>query len=226
MTADRVRAVRERLLAAGSVVDRAGRSHDLFPVAIGPAEGVALRDAVRREGARATLEVGLGYGIAALAICEALVANGPGARHVAIDPYQSVARAGSGVVFAGTGLDVLEEAGVRDIVELHEVPSQIVLPQLLAEGRRFDFAFIDGSHRFDAVFLDLVHCIRLVHPGSAVFVDDAQIPPVGKAIAYCERNLGCAVEDDGAEGPDHSWRVLRTPARDPFHGSYAEFADF
>jgi predicted O-methyltransferase YrrM len=51
--------------------------------------GEALREWVRREGASRTLEIGLGYGIAALYVCEGLLLNGADeARHVTIDPYQ------------------------------------------------------------------------------------------------------------------------------------------
>src|SRR3954470_6825901 len=89
---ERVREVSAGLLAAGSVVDRVpGGSHSLFPVAIGGEEGSALGHWVRREGAVATLEVGLGYGIATLFICEALLQNGAGGRHVASDPHQFAA---------------------------------------------------------------------------------------------------------------------------------------
>lgn len=45
---------------------------------------------------------------------------------------------------------------VRDLVEFHAEESQIVLPRLLAEARRFDLAFVDGNHRFEGVFLDLM----------------------------------------------------------------------
>jgi predicted O-methyltransferase YrrM len=217
---ERVREVRAGLLAAGSVVDRvAGGSHALFPVAIGREEGSALGHWVRREGAVAALEIGLGYGIATLFICEALLQNDAGGRHVAIDPHQFAAGPEHRTRFAGTGLDVLEEAGIRPLVEFHEEESQVVLPRLLSDRRRFDFAFIDGSHRFDAVFLDLVYCVRLLHAGSVVFVDDAQLAPVRKAIDYCTSNLDCVVDDGGAEGPSHAWRVLRTPGPDAFPAS-------
>ena len=103
-------------MAAGSVVDRvAGRSHALFPVAIGGEEGSALGHWVRREGAVATLEIGLGYGIATLFICEALLQNGAGGRHVAIDPHQVAAGPEHRTRFAGTGLDVLEEAELAPV---------------------------------------------------------------------------------------------------------------
>jgi|tagenome__1003787_1003787.scaffolds.fasta_scaffold19225511_2 hypothetical protein len=58
--AERVRVLRESIVSAGSVGSRTtARSHDLFPVAIGPGEGVVLRDCVRRERAASALEVGL-----------------------------------------------------------------------------------------------------------------------------------------------------------------------
>src|SRR5919197_1203141 len=126
---ERVREVRERLLAGG----------DVLPVAVGPMEGSALRDWVRREGARRTIETGLGYAISTLFICEGLLANGSGGRHVAIDPNRL------------ESLDTLEDAGVRGLVEFHAEESQTALPRLLSEGRRFDLAFIDGNHRFEGV---------------------------------------------------------------------------
>jgi hypothetical protein len=51
-------------------------------VSVTAAEAEALRGWVRRERARQTIEVGLGYGVSAPAVCQALVANGgDGARH-------------------------------------------------------------------------------------------------------------------------------------------------
>jgi hypothetical protein len=49
LTTKRVREVREQLVTAGTVVARAdGRARELFPVAIGIAEGLALREWVRK----------------------------------------------------------------------------------------------------------------------------------------------------------------------------------
>lgn len=224
--AERVRNVRERLFAAGTVAGSDGRSHELFPIAIGLREGLALRDRVRDEEARATLEVGVGYGIATLFICEGLLENGMDPRHVAIDPYQSAGPASHSTLFAGTGLENLEKAGIRDIVEFHAEESQIVLPRLLADGRRFDLAFIDGTHRFEGVFLDLIYAGRLLEEGGIVFVDDAQLPAVRKAIDFCVANLGWIVEDEGAEGDAHAWTVLRTAGHEVFLRPYTRFVDF
>jgi len=118
-----VRQVIERLLRDGTVIARSnGTAHDLFPVAVGAAEGEALGEWVVREDATRTIEVGLGYGISALFVCEALLSNGdPAARHVVLDPYQATR-------FANCGLQVLDEAGVASLVEHHAEESQIALP--------------------------------------------------------------------------------------------------
>jgi predicted O-methyltransferase YrrM len=198
---ERVREFRERLLAGG----------ELSPIAIGPAEGTALQNWVHREGARRTLETGLGYAVSTLFICEVLLENG--GRHVAIDPNRL------------ESLNTLEEAGVRDLVEFHAQGSEIVLPRLLADGRRFDFAFIDGNHRFEGVFLDLVCCGRLLEPGAVVFVDDMQLPAIRRAVSFCVSNLAWTTEDEGRED-EHEWIVLRTGPPDAFHRPFDSFVEF
>jgi predicted O-methyltransferase YrrM len=201
------------------------RAHAFFPVAIGPEEGAALRGWVRRERATATLEVGLGYAVSTLFVCEALLENGGGA-HIAIDPYQFEGLPQHRTRFDGAGLRALEDAGVRDLVEFHAEESQIVLPRLLAEGRRFDLAFVDGNHRFEAVFLDLVYSARLVNEGGIVFVDDTQLPGVRRAVGFCRANLRWTLEDEGAEGSVHEWMVMRTGPAEAFRRPYTELADF
>ncbi len=200
-----VRHVIERLVRDGTAVARSdGTLHNLFPVAASAAEGEALREWVLREGATRTIEIGLGYGISALHVCEGLLANAePTARHVVIDPYQATR-------FSGCGLQFLEDAGVAQLVEHYAEESQIALPRFLAEGRSFDLAFVDGNHRFDGVFADLVFLGRLVRPGGIVLVDDYQLPAVARAASFFVTNLGWALEEVSAEDDFHQWAVLRT----------------
>jgi methyltransferase family protein len=94
-----------------------------------------------------------------------------------------------------------------------------------AEGRTFDLAFVDGNHRFEGVFLDLVYCGRLVRPGAVVFADDMQLPAVRRATAFCVSNLGWAAEDRGREG-EHEWVVLRSGSSDAFSRAYDSFVEF
>jgi predicted O-methyltransferase YrrM len=210
---ERVREVAERLAV------------ELTPVAIGPVEGAALRDRVRAEEAVRTLETGLGHAVSTLFICEALLENGPDACHVAIDPYQYEGLPAQRTRYAGTGVRHLEQAGVRDLVELHCEASELVLPRLLAEGSRFDFAFLDGNHRFEGVFLDLAYSGRLLEEGSIVFADDAQLPAVRRAAAFFLANLGWTMEDDGREG-EHEWLVLRTGPAEALQRPFDDFVDF
>jgi predicted O-methyltransferase YrrM len=216
----RVRGVISRLLRDGPAVARSdGTLHDIFPVAASAAEGEALRDWILREKATRTVEIGLGYGISALHICEGLLENsGKASRHVAIDPNQATR-------FSDCGLQFLEEAGVGDMVELHAEDSQISLPRFLDEARSFDFAFIDGNHRFDRVFVDLFYLGHLVRRGGIIFLDDYQLPGVARATSFFAANLGWTLAEVSASDELHQWAVLRTSVG-PDERAFDHFVDF
>jgi predicted O-methyltransferase YrrM len=185
----------------GSVLDHRGRAAPLAPHSIERAQGEALRDLAIAEDAQRTVEVGLALGMSALFLCQAVLPRG--GRHVAIDPFQRES-------WNGAGLRTLREAGVEGFVEVIEEESQLALPRLVAEGREFDFAFVDGDHRFEGVFLDLYFMTRLVKPGGLVVVDDIWMPAVRTAVAYVERNLGVTLEPDALPN-GFAWR--RRPLR-------------
>jgi predicted O-methyltransferase YrrM len=216
----RVRGVIERLVREGTALARSdGTVHDLFPVAASAAEGEALREWVSREGATQTIEVGLGYGVSTLHVCEGLLGNGgPAARHVAIDPHQATR-------FSDLGLQFLEEAGVAEMVEHHAEGSETALPRFLGEGRSFHLAFVDGNHRFDGVFVDLFYLGRLVRPGGIVFLDDYQLPAVARAASFFASNLGWTLEEASPPDDLHRWAVLRTSAV-PDARPFDHFVDF
>ena len=216
----RVRSVSDRVIHDGKVTARSDKSvNDIFPVAINGAEGVALRDWVIKEKAVHTIEVGLAWGIGALHICEGLLMNGDqNAHHVVLDPFQVAS-------FKSCGLQLLEEAGAAHLVEHYAEESQIALPRLVSEGRHFDFAFVDGSHFYDRVFLDLIYLGRLVRPEGVIFADDYQAPAVAKAVSFCLHNLGWKLEEMASADEHHQWVVLRT-VREPIPRSYPHFVDF
>ena len=184
-----------------------GSHHSLFPIAISAPEGKALGKWVTREGATQTIEIGLGYGISALFIGEALLSSGDlGARHVALDPNQATR-------FADCGLQFLDEARLGEMVEFHAEESQVALPRFLTEGRSFDLAFVDGNHRFDGVFLDLVYLGRLVRAGGIVFLDDYQLPAVARGVILrheprvdYRRGVGCG-RSPSVGGSSHPTRA-------------------
>ena len=217
---ERVRSVIQSMLESGKVTARCDDSvQDIFPIAISGAAGEALRDWVVREAATRTIEIGLAWGIGALHICEGLlIAGGEDASHVAIDPFQATG-------FKNCGLQVLEDAGIRHLVSHYAEESQIALPRFVSEARCFDFAFVDGSHLFDRVFLDLIYLGRLVEPEGVIFADDYQAPAVSRAVSFCLTNLGWKLEETAPQDQLHRWIVLRTP-RAPIARSFPHFVDF
>jgi predicted O-methyltransferase YrrM len=205
----------------GSVPASDGSEISLTPHTVERSAGEALRDLAIAEQAGRTIEVGLALGLSALFMCQAVAARA--GRHVAIDPFQQQS-------WNGAGLRTLRDAGVEEIVEVIEEESQLALPRLLSEEREFDFAFIDGDHRFEGVFLDLYYMTRLVQPGGLVVVDDMWMPAVRMAVAYAERNLGTTLETSalpdgfrwrrrrlsrGVPGGTGEMAVLRLPAESP-----------
>jgi predicted O-methyltransferase YrrM len=178
--------VRRRLAQEGPGRTR-DREADFEKVTVPERACDQLRDLLISEGAQTVVEVGLAYASSALAIGEALITvNAPHPRHVIIDPYQERA-------WSNAGWDLLCSAGLDAIASLVPAPSSIGLPRLLAEGLAADAAFVDGSHRFHEVFVDLYFLRKIVRPGGLIVVDDAWTPSVRTAVRYYERNLGWRV---------------------------------
>jgi predicted O-methyltransferase YrrM len=177
----RVRQARQRLAAEGPPYVRT--EDDFAAVSLPGADCDALRDLLIAERVRSVVEIGLAYGSSALAIAEALVSLGDAdARHLIIDAYQDL--------FAHAGWEVLEAAGVTRLCTLLRERSQLALPRLVAEGRVADAAFVDGSHIFHNVFVDLAFLREVVRPGGLVILDDCRLPSVATAVRYFEINAG------------------------------------
>ncbi len=176
-------------------------------VSITTNEAEALRGWVVKENAKHTIEIGLAFGFSALHICEGLLAHEQDdAKHVAIDAFQSQH-------YRNFGLEILSKAGLGELIEFHEEKSQVALPSLWKEGRQFDFAFVDGNHRFDYVFLDLFYLGHLVKKGGVIFLDDYNYPGIKKAATFFINNLGWKIEENESD-KNHEWAVLRTSEKE------------
>lgn len=189
MTADaeerlgRVRAARAALHAAGPNRTRPYIG-DFERVALPAADCDILRDALVAHGAHAVIEVGLGYGSSALAIGEALCSSGrTDISHIVIDPFQATS-------YANVGWDAITAAALAEHTTFIGEPSSIALARLAADAVVADAAFVDGSHRFHEVFVDLYFLRKLVRPGGLIILDDAAWPSVATALRYFDLNLG------------------------------------
>ena len=105
------------------------KNEEVRRTAISAEEGALLQKLIAEKCSKVTVEVGLGHGVSALFICEALVKAG-GRRHIAIDLNSS-------------GIRNLEEARFGSLVDFRQQKSHVALPELVAEGVRVDFAFIE-----------------------------------------------------------------------------------
>ncbi len=168
-------------------------------------EGESLREWVIKERAVTAIEVGLAFGFSALHICEGLLQNNEEkAKHTIIDPFQTQKDK-----YDNVGLNILAKAGLEKIIEFYGEKSQIVLPRLLREDRKFDFGFIDGCHLFDYVFLDLFYLGQLIKMGGIIFMDDYDKVSIRKAVSFFVKNLDWKIEEKGSH-KKREWLVLRT----------------
>lgn len=209
----RVVEVREKLDEAGPEAVR--RPGDFEYVALPRTDADALRDLLLAERPRTVIEVGLAYGVSALAIAEALiVAETQEPRHLIIDAFQGH--------FHDTGWKAILSAGLDSFCTLLRERSQIALPRLLSEGLSADAAFVDGSHIFHNVFVDLVFLRDLIRPGGLIVLDDCRLPSVATAVRYFELNAGWEPEP---VKPNTRLRAFRLPDP-PVEPRFDEFTPF
>lgn len=209
----RIREARRRLAADGP--PRARSRGDLDRVSVPVADSDVLRDLVLAENPGTVIEIGLAYGSSALAIAEALVAAGPNeARHVIVDAYQKH--------FHGSGWAAITGTGLAGLCSLVEERSQLALPRLLGEGFAADAAFVDGSHIFHNVFVDLFYLRELVRPGGLVILDDCNYSSVATAVRYFEVNTGWEPEPIARPTRLRAFR-LPDPRTEPSFTSFRPF---
>ena len=154
-----------------------GKSFDL-DFSVDSDEGRAIHALIKDHNISTSLEVGCAYGISSLYICDALSTH-QSRHHTIIDPVQSTD-------YHGIGISNLRRAGF-DFFSLIEKPSEIALPELLANKAKFQFVFIDGWHTFDHTLLDFFYANRLVEEGGFVAIDDTDFPSISRVISYVSK---------------------------------------
>ena len=211
---DMIREIRRKLVIDGPPRVRA--ADDFATVTLPERDCDAVRDLLIAERPSTVIEIGLAYGSSALAIGEALISVG-GDRYVILDPFQDSE-------FRDAGWEVIRSAQLDGIATLLREQSQIALPRLAAEGLSTDAAFVDGSHVFHNVFVDLYYLQMIVRPGGLVVLDDDWWPGVATAARYFETNLGWRPHAF-ASGTPGRLRALRLPDS-PVKPDFKELAPF
>ena len=115
-----------RIYATGEVEGEDGTWLAALPTGIAREEALALSRLVRDEGLERTLEVGLAYGLSAVAIASVHAERRRGA-HTAIDPHAHGH-------YRSIGPLNLRRAGLEEWVDVIEEGSEAALPRLAAQG--------------------------------------------------------------------------------------------
>lgn len=177
----------EEIYATNQISTPEGGSASIAGESIDIDEAELLSKLVRELQPTVTLEVGLAFGVSALAICDAHPKTTSN-RHIVIDPYQN-----DQPRWAGIGLHNLRKAGFESLIEFHETHSYRALPQIEATGQVVEVAFIDGWHTFDFVLVDFFYIDKMLCEGGIVIFDDADWPSIRRVIRYVVSNLHYSV---------------------------------
>ena len=134
--------------------------HELAMMQISPEQGALMALLAELTGARRALEVGVFTGYSALAVAQAMGAEG---RLTALDvseDYTRIARR------------FWAEAGVAERIDLRLGDARESLAALRAEGLdgAYDFAFIDADKSGYDVYYE--QCLALVRPGGLILIDN------------------------------------------------------
>ena len=143
--------------------------------AVRASEAQFIYDFVQQLENPATLEIGFGYGRSA---CYIMAATGR--EHSVMDPFQNQ--------YDRQALANVKKCGLDSQLHYFEDYSHNVLPQMLSEGKKFDFIFIDGDHKFDGIFVDFYYSDKLLNDGGFVLFHDTWMRSTQLAMAFIDKN--------------------------------------
>lgn len=144
---------------------------------------ISIRRIIQDRKPVKTLEIGLAYGGSAATIMRTLSEVHPdGAfHHTAIDPGQAD--------FDYAGVEIVKRSGFLEKFTLLEGSSDLVLPELVRSGEKFDLVYVDGYHIFEHVFIDMHFSLQLLNAGGIMLFDDCTDPHVAKVLRFVKTNL-------------------------------------
>jgi predicted O-methyltransferase YrrM len=155
-----------------------------------------------------TLEIGMAFGGSALAFAASHrdLGRPPRQQHTAIDHAQTS-------YWDEAGRRNLEHAELAEYVEVIEQYSAFALPQLIADRRRYDLIYVDGSHQFEDVLIDFVFCHELLNVNGMILFDDSTDSQVAKVLRFIESNYDEVYRPESLLRGDRKEQMKRRLAR-------------
>jgi len=131
---------------------------------------------LKKTGITKTVEVGFSYGCSAAHIIAAT-----GSPHYVIDPWQKE-------VWDNQGIKNLELLKLEQHLILQADLSHNALPELVRKELRFDFAFIDGDHKYDTVMIDFYYIDLLLNIDGYILFDDVDMEAIQAVVNWITTN--------------------------------------
>jgi predicted O-methyltransferase YrrM len=142
---------------------------------ITPDEGLFIFKFLSEQHIHSTLEIGFAFGCSAAYIMAATNST-----HYAIDPYADQYRR--------LGIKNLEQFGIAEHLVLKKDFSHAALSELVKQGLKCDFVFVDGDHRFDFILVDFHFVDLLLNQGGYVLFHDVWMKSVLTVAHWIETN--------------------------------------
>lgn len=146
-------------------------------ISIKVSEAEEIQHLIEQNGYTDCLETGLAFGQSA---CYMLSASTQPSL-VSCDPFQIED-------YNGIGLKNIKANGFSDRHTHIDKRSELALPQLIEEGRQFDFIFIDGDHKFDGAFVDFFFASKLLKKGGIIIFHDMWMRALVLTANYIKKN--------------------------------------
>jgi predicted O-methyltransferase YrrM len=151
------------------------------------AAGEFIYALIKKNKLKSTLESGLGLGVSA-----AYIISATRSKHIAIDPFYKT-EWDSSIAMAN-----MKKLGFNDLLIYYKDYSYNILPQLAKKGLKLDFAFIDGDHKYDSIFIDYFYMDLMLQKGGFILFDDAWMRTTQLVASFIRTNK-------------HNYKEISTP---------------
>ena len=122
-----------------------------------------------------TLEIGFSYGMSTAYIISATHYD-----HYVIDPFEDRSD--------NSGLKNIRKLKLNEYLKFENDFAHNSLPKLLKKGVKIDFAFIDGGHKFDDIFVDFYYVDLLLNINGYVLFHDTWMRSTQMVASWIKKN--------------------------------------
>ena len=199
----------KRLYESKEVIDEEGKKHNI--AGLSTINNIKLiRGIILKEKPSSTMEIGLAYGGSALTfLCTLKEINSSDFTHIAIDPYQKK-------FFGNSAYKLIRESGLDKYFTLFQEKSYLEMGNLIKKECKFDLIYIDGSHLFEDIFLDLYFSTILLKINGIVLFDDSANPNTRKVLNFIRNNYKLIFEEINYKKYDTSKKSFKKSLANSF----------